>query len=168
MSGITLNELGSLGEFVSAIAVIASLIYVGRQVRQHTNATRIATTQAHLDIWNDIVSNFCQSSEMASIWYRGLQDISSLKEGESVQFFAQLGLITRYYESSYLEWSEAALDNQLWEGIKQTLVDQMSYPGARQWWGKRRHWFYVDFRNMVDDVVASGGGQPMYGEEQAS
>ena len=105
---------------------------------------------------------------MASIWYRGLQDISSLKEGESVQFFAQLGLITRYYESSYLEWSEAALDNQLWEGIKQTLVDQMSYPGARQWWGKRRHWFYVDFRNMVDDVVASGGGQPMYGEEQAS
>jgi hypothetical protein len=165
MNEITINQLGSLGEFIGAIAVVASLIYVAIHIKQNTNATRISTMQAHVDIWNDIASNFCQSSELASIWYQGLKGISTLKEGTKVQFFAQLGLIFRYYESSYLEWREDALDDRLWEGLHQTLVDQMSHPGACQWWEYRRHWFYTDFRVMVDEVVASGGGRAMYGEE---
>jgi hypothetical protein len=164
MNEITIGQLGSLGEFIGAIAVIASLIYVAAQIKQNTDATRIAAMQAHVDIWNDIASNFCQSAELASIWHEGLKGISTLDEGARVQFFAQLGLIFRYYESSHLEWGEGALDDRLWEGLKTTLVDQMSHPGAQQWWEYRRHWFYSDFQAMVDDVMTKGGGNAMYGE----
>ena len=168
MTGFTINELGSLGEFVSAIAVIASLIYVGIQIKQHTNTTRISTMQAHVDVWNDIVSNFCQSPELASIWHRGITDISALNESEKVQFFAQNGLITRYYESSFLAWKEGVLDDRLWKGVNQTIADTMTYSGTREWWKIRRHWFYAEFREFVDEIIESGGGQGMYGEGQTS
>jgi hypothetical protein len=46
---MTLSELGGLGELVGAIAVLASLIYVARQIRQNTNATRLATLQSARD-----------------------------------------------------------------------------------------------------------------------
>ena len=36
---MSIMELGALGEFVAAFGVIASLIYVGFQVRQNTKAT---------------------------------------------------------------------------------------------------------------------------------
>ena len=164
MPEITISDLGSLGEFVGAIAVIASLIYVGAQIKQNTNAVRISTAQAHLDIWNDVVSNFCQSPELASIYSRGLSDVSILNESEKVQFFAQVGLIFRYYESSYLQRDEQALDERLWQGLNQTLIDTLFYPGVRQWWEVRRHWFYKDFQKLVDEIAASGGGRAMYGE----
>jgi hypothetical protein len=164
MNEITIDQLGSLGEFVGAIAVVASLIYVAVQIKQNTNATRISTMQAHVDIWNDIASNFCRSSELASIFHEGLKGISTLNEGARVQFFAQLGLIFRYYESSHIEWGEGALDDRLWEGLKTTLVDQLSHPGAQQWWELRRHWFYADFQVLVDEVLANAGGRAMYGE----
>ena len=35
---MTLQDLGNIGEFVAAFGVIASLIYVGFQVRQNTIA----------------------------------------------------------------------------------------------------------------------------------
>ena len=33
---MTLDDLGNLGEFVAAIGVVVSLIYLGRQIRQNT------------------------------------------------------------------------------------------------------------------------------------
>jgi hypothetical protein len=166
MTEFTISELGSLGEFASALAVIASLIYVGIQIKQNTNTARISTMQAHVDVWNDIVGNFCQSPELASIWRRGITDMSALNEVESVQFFAQTGLITRYYESSYLEWKEGVLDDRLWRGIKQTILDTISYSGYQQWWKIRRHWFYAEFREFIDEVIESDDGHGMYGEGQ--
>ena len=165
MNEITIAQLGNLGEFFGAIAVIASLIYVAAQIKQNTNATRIATGQAHVDIWNDIASNLCKSSELASVWHQGLKGVSRLDDGARVQFFAQLGLIFRYYESSYIEWQEGALDDRLWEGLRSTLSDQLSHLGSLEWWEHRRHWFYDDFQVMVDGVIADGGGRSMYADE---
>ena len=39
-------ELGAIGELVGGVAVIASLIYVGLQLRQNTSATRAASLAA--------------------------------------------------------------------------------------------------------------------------
>ncbi|NCF19582.1 MAG: hypothetical protein GWP63_15170 [Haliea sp.] len=165
MNTISLSELGSLGEFVGAIAVIGSLIYVAVQIKQNTNAVRISSAQAHLEVWNDVVSNFCQSPELARIYSRGLQGISELNTSERVQFFAQVGLIFRYYESSYLQRDEQALDDKLWKGLQETMIDTLYYKGCKEWWERRRHWFYEEFRELVDNIVSQNSGREMYGED---
>jgi hypothetical protein len=40
-----LETLGNLGDFIGGIAVVITLIYLVMQVRQNTNATRLATLQ---------------------------------------------------------------------------------------------------------------------------
>ena len=40
---MTITELGALGEFVGAIAVVATLAYLGFQIRQSKFATLAAT-----------------------------------------------------------------------------------------------------------------------------
>lgn len=37
---MTLQDIGNIGEFIAAFGVIASLIYIGFQVRQNTRAMR--------------------------------------------------------------------------------------------------------------------------------
>jgi len=40
---MTLEDLGNIGEFVGAIGVVASLIYLALQTRQNTRAVRVAS-----------------------------------------------------------------------------------------------------------------------------
>ena len=45
---MTFEELGGVGEFVGALAVLASLVYLATEVRRNTKTTRLATLQAAL------------------------------------------------------------------------------------------------------------------------
>ena len=46
---MSITELGALGEFVGAIAVVATLIYLAIQVRQNTGMMRAQIYQARSD-----------------------------------------------------------------------------------------------------------------------
>ena len=43
---MTLQDLGNIGEFVGAIGVIASLVYLAIQIRQNTRTLRAATYES--------------------------------------------------------------------------------------------------------------------------
>jgi hypothetical protein len=43
---LSLSQLSELSQVVSAIAVVLSLVYVGYQIRQNTQATRAVTGQS--------------------------------------------------------------------------------------------------------------------------
>ena len=43
LSQFTLQDLGSLGEFVGAIGVVISLVYLARQMQQNTTSVRAAS-----------------------------------------------------------------------------------------------------------------------------
>ena len=46
---MSLEDLGNLGEFVGAIGVVVSLVYLAYQIRQNTAAVRASTHQAMID-----------------------------------------------------------------------------------------------------------------------
>jgi len=48
-AALTLQDLGNLGELISAIAVVISLVYLAAQIRQNTKSVRTSTYQAILD-----------------------------------------------------------------------------------------------------------------------
>jgi hypothetical protein len=70
MNEISLTDLGNLGEFVGAIAVVASLIYVGIQLRQNTAAIKITTAQAFTDTWNGYISTLNLAPDLGDVFFR--------------------------------------------------------------------------------------------------
>ena len=43
---MTLEDLGNIGEFIAAIGVIVSLVYLATQIRQNTRAVRSSASHA--------------------------------------------------------------------------------------------------------------------------
>ena len=43
---VTLEQLGGLGEFVGALAILVSLVYVAREIRENSRSTRLAALQS--------------------------------------------------------------------------------------------------------------------------
>ncbi len=81
----TIQMLGSLGEFVGAIAVVATLIYISIQVRhssllleankrateESTRLARAAALDRHADVVSRWRGRLIENVEVARIWQKG-------------------------------------------------------------------------------------------------
>ena len=87
------QDLGGIGEFVSAIAVVISLVYLAFQIRQNTSQidqnTKAVQTSAldsgigrAMDIRRDIFVN----EEISGIFLTGSADPESLTEHELMRY----------------------------------------------------------------------------------
>jgi hypothetical protein len=85
----TAQLLGNIGEFVAAIAVVASLLFVGFQVRQSDRTQRATSLQSVLDGHRDrTFAPLYASEDMADLWARGLTSFDDLSETEKRRFFS--------------------------------------------------------------------------------
>ena len=77
---MTLQDLGNIGEFVGAIGVVTSFVYLAIQIRQNTRAIRLSSMQsANLSIGTSL-SKISQNSENAEVFRQRLRDFDGLSE----------------------------------------------------------------------------------------
>ena len=68
---MTIVELGAIGEFIGAIAVVVTLIYLAIQVRQNTNALKLNTTQSVTEELQDMYALLASDRASRSRGWRG-------------------------------------------------------------------------------------------------
>ena len=156
------EAIGAIGEIMAAAAVIGSLIFVGWQMLQNTNALHTATSHSHMEIYTSLSMSIAENRELATLWSSGLADFSSLDDVDRVRFIAVASSAFRYYETSYVQHSKGNLDDELWNNIEKQLRDMTATPGVVSWWELRRHWYSVRFSALVESLIASDSGQPLY------
>lgn len=162
---MTLEQVYFLAEIASAVAVVASMIFVGIQLRMATRAVHASTSQAHSALYHAIVVSLVQDGEFASIWRRALADFESCDPDERVRFIAQASALFRYYESSRVQWLRGQLDPEHWFTIEQQARSLTAQPGIRSWWTLRRHWHSNDFQHWFDSLEPAPRGL-LYGMEK--
>ena len=86
MQNVTIQDLGSFGELVAALATVATLIYLAVQIRQNTQTTQAASFHAIYDSMNHVNVAVIQNSELTRIWLAGSEDRSTLNPEERHKF----------------------------------------------------------------------------------
>ena len=76
-SQFTLQDLGSLGEFVGAIGVVVSLIYLAQQMRQNTTSVRAASFNSMTENSIRILEHSFRDADFADFLDRAEQDPAS-------------------------------------------------------------------------------------------
>ena len=84
---MTLSELGNIGEFVGAVAVVVSLVYLAMQIRQNTQTVRASAYHNITAQWANHLQSIADNAELSSLYFRGLADSRSLDAQESPRFF---------------------------------------------------------------------------------
>ena len=154
----TAQLLGNFGEFFGAIAVVATLIFVGVQVRQSTAASRLSGTQAAMHSWIAVSLAVVNSEPLRRAHQTGiypeLRDWGFAVNDEDFEVmvaFLNAGL--KAVESNYLQWRDGNLSDDLWHGYRATLT--LSFSANRyfnQYWENARLMFSPDFRIVVDEI----------------
>ena len=65
------DAISAIAEILGAVAVVASLMYVGKQVAQNTAMMRVGSASETLEKDFDLTNPILESAELADIWSKG-------------------------------------------------------------------------------------------------
>ncbi len=79
---MTMQDLGNLGEFIGSIAVVITLIYVARQLRQSLEASQTEGLNKALEVHVGQIAEMTATAEAADFFRRFCVDFHSLSLNE--------------------------------------------------------------------------------------
>src|SRR5271170_2302085 len=83
---MTLAEISQISQTVGSVAVVASLIFVGVQIRQNTKTTRAASHHAVSEALNRLNLLWARNSEVTRIWLLGMSDSCTMTREDQWRF----------------------------------------------------------------------------------
>jgi hypothetical protein len=150
---MTLQDLGNLGEFAGAVAVIASLIYLASQVRSNTKAVRASTFLGCTNGWLDYI-HLTTQTEIADLLARASNDPASLNQADLGRVWAVTRGLFRRYENDYYQYRNGLFDADTWASYRISFrEDTLSAPLLRAVWSLQRDKFNPEFAAEVDQLA---------------
>lgn len=151
------TAIGALGELVGAVAVVVSLIYLSRQVRQNTRALRTANAATVKQNFQTIARAFITDRGASDIVLRALKR-EELSPAEQLSAYAWFFDLLKSGELAYSQYLSQDLDKQVWDASLQFFLAYWTTPGMREYWRDRRQAFTPEFREAMDGWLASEEG----------
>ena len=151
MLKLKLSEWASVAEIIGGLAIVASLLFVGLEVRENTRVTMLTSDRA-LDQQNLALNlSITNSSDFAEILVRAEMNRDTLSEVERARFdnycFSRFG----GYENVVANFAEGFVS----EGEYNVWAEHFKYrfdkPGYRQFWIEYRSGYFKRFRDWADE-----------------
>ena len=95
---MTLQDLGNLGELISAIAVVISFVFLAVQIRQNTKTVQTSTYQAVLDSARSDTELILAHPHLERVYRLGRRDLNDLTDEERPLFRMLVGQILLNHE----------------------------------------------------------------------
>lgn len=155
---MTLEEVYLVTQIVSAIAVVASLIFVGVQLRHTANQQQIATAAGYYDIFRDHLK-ILESPEMIDSFLTGFaKGQDALSPAEQVRLNVFYTMVTRGYQVLHSQAEKNVFDRDFWHHTQQHLADHLASKYYQEFWDVRRSHFPPGFQALMDRLIAEGAG----------
>jgi hypothetical protein len=148
-----LQDLANLGEFVSALVVLGSFVYLAIQMRQNTQAIRAENYARALDRVSAMQAELSSNAEYTAFLSRGLADPAKLSPVDRIRF-TWLGYeMFGAFEFMFLQAKEGTLPDEVWHRWAATAEWWLTWPGMRAWWAGRPAPFTASFSEFVDRCI---------------
>jgi hypothetical protein len=151
-----LQDLANLGEFISSVAVILSLVYLAIQVRQNTASIRTENVARALERVSAMQSLLFANGDLARLQAQGVFDPSALTREERLQLTWWLSEAFGAFEFMFHQAQSGALPNEVWSRWSATTAFWASFPGVQAWWQAKPTPFSKSFTSFVDALIREG------------
>ena len=169
---MTIFELGALGEFIGAIAVVLTLIYIAVQVK-HGKESMDANTVAleenrklvRADMERHLIQQFdavnyqlAETLEISSIVLRGYQNPDDLKPEERYLFFTRVLARINFFMSALRLARDGFVSEEYTMVINKNMPMLLSSStGMATVWNEVKHSYPTEFVEHVDKLIEESG-----------
>ena len=147
---------GAIGEIVGAIGVIASLLYVARQVGVSNKASAIESKLAISRMHSDFIGSLIQNPELDDILFEGISGSDSLSERDSRRFSNMALQAFTFFSAGYFQLEAGTMDSEEWSESEAIIQFWLNGRGGKDWWKKvGRKRFSSRFISYIDKKFLS-------------
>lgn len=155
------NMIGAIGEVVGAVAVVVTLFYLARQIRDSAlQDRREQYSQLNRDFLQ-LPSAIASDESFADVFFQGTIDPASLNQAQRARFYSGVLIIFRSIEALFHYHREGSVADWGAASHRATMIDLLGMPGFRKYWTDRRHWFSAEFQKEVDEWLSRGSELPL-------
>jgi len=146
-----LSKIHQVGELIAAVAVVISLVFVGYEVQQNSQAQNRMATEAVVRDYVGTIRSVSGDAELACIYAAGVRDFESLSGSQRLRLSAFF--LSTFYAIQEMHnlAQQGSIEPSIWRGFDELAREVHRLPGVRQWFKTRRHWFSEDFQRYVDE-----------------
>ncbi len=158
---MTIQELGSVGELVAALATVVTLVYLAIQIRSNTSAVRSAAAQSVHEAFATWYRLLAADPSLARLMTEGLRNYASLSEADRARFVATCMAFLFCSQDAFLKWRQGSLSQELWRGWELVVMNLVHAPGGKEFWAERGYLFGDKFREHVENDLMTRKPHPL-------
>lgn len=143
------EAVGAVAESLGAIGVVATLIYLSKQVRENTASLRRATTHDALRSVADFNQFVAGDPALVDLFWRGTANPAELSAEEWHRFVSVASTLIRKFELLYLDHVDGTLSDDIWEAQANNIRTWMVKPGVVRWFEELGPHVHPSFRTFV-------------------
>ncbi len=151
MPKIKLNELSQIAEIIAAVAVVMSLIYVGKEVQSNTAAVRGAAMQAVATTDADALLTLAADETLSEIVRLGYQDPSQLTPTGAFRFHAFMTQFWLNFQNIYQQSELGLIDQSVWRSYVSVICRMAARPGVQKTWSDHAGILDTGFVAIVEE-----------------
>jgi len=150
---MTLTDLADVADLLAAFGVIASLIYVGYQVKETRKAVRAATAQARTDLGVELISARWMS-DIADLLVMSVDEPESLSKADKFKLKGFFTAHVRHCMNMFYQQQEGLLDEFWSHGVARVTVYWIrNYPFMVDEWESIQKTLPPQFVKFINDEL---------------
>ena len=150
----------TIRETVGFLGVVASLLFVGLEIRQNTAVARGQARQELAGLNQEWLILLTDHVEFSDLWQRAWVDYQELDQQEVFRARMMMTLNLRRLENVFFQYQEGLVDESALRSYGlQNLGDRLATPRFNEWWieENRRAGFHPDFVRFLEGGELAAG-----------
>jgi hypothetical protein len=157
---MSIQEWAALAEIISAVAVVASLIYLAVQIRQNTHELSMSLKSMELTAFERNVESgirirelFILNPEVLELYARGGESYADLDGSDKLRFDMVLRNVFSALQGAYVRQLTYGSDPTNYAGSERTLDQLVRSRGIRDWLSQNNPDWRPQFAALVQQRV---------------
>ena len=152
---MSLENINFLVQIAAGLTVVASLIYVGIQIRLNTRATQLAAVQSVQSALGRTEELIIQDQSFAEILKHGLTaSAKELTDTDRIRLNVFYRHSLRTYQSAYYQYTKSALERSVWEPQARALAAIFKADrGLRDHFKVEKYMLHPSFAALCESLI---------------
>ena len=145
------DAISAIAEILGAVVVVASLVYVGRQVGQNTAMMRVAASSEAMERDYDLVMPLIDSREFMEIWLKGNDRLDELNEADRQRLlFFERRALTLWHHNFQLRM-QGLLPDAIWHNQNWIIQELGRRQAIREAWRLFKDSHEIPFQEYMNE-----------------
>ena len=130
--------IGGIGGFIAALAVVASLIFVGMQIRASNRQASVDSYSTITSLWASFTNTAAANDEAWTVFYQGIRDYDALSDKDQSRFNFLIGMYFGIQDTIMVHEHLGVWKNpDTYQRALEESYRIFMMPGVQSWW--KRH-----------------------------